>query len=57
MKAGASVVEEVALIPPTPAEFTDPIRRDPRPLTLDDLLDLHERLANPDWLDQLETVR
>jgi hypothetical protein len=57
MNAGASVVDGVTLIPPTPAEFTDPIRRDPRRFTLDDLLDLHEQLAGTDWLDQLQTLR
>jgi hypothetical protein len=49
VSAGANVLSGISLVPPTPAEFADPVRADHRPLTLDDLLDLHEELAQDNW--------
>jgi hypothetical protein len=38
-----------------PAELTEP--RDGPPLTVDDLLDLHLLLEQPDWFDRLNSVK
>jgi hypothetical protein len=53
ISSGATVLSGVTLVPPTPAEVADPVRAERRPLTFDDVLDLHQGLAQPDWQDQL----
>lgn len=54
-ETGINVIPAVTLVPQPPDEVNDPARTHPQPLSPDDLLDLHQLLAMPQWQAELKT--
>lgn len=53
LQDGVIAMQTSGVVGGVPGEVHDPARGEQRPLTLDDLLDLHELLALSGWRDQL----
>lgn len=56
-RSGINVIPAMTLVPQPPDEVADPARNNEQPLTLDDLLDLHQLLVGACWLDQLTAAQ